>query len=65
MTSYYGDDVYPKVFTENEFFDFVKAEYDSDVYIYRTGEKLAVADMVFNKQKKATKQIFYRLSYSL
>jgi hypothetical protein len=65
MTSYYGDDVYPKVFTENEFFDFVKAEYDSDVYIYRTGEKLAFADMVFNKQKRATKQIFYRLSCSL
>ena len=50
MTSYYGDDVYPKVFTENEFFDFVKAEYDSDVYIYRTGEKLA-AGTIFNKQK--------------
>ena len=50
MTTYFGDEVYPRSFTEKEFFDFVKAEYDSDVYIYRTGEKLA-AGMVFNKQK--------------
>lgn len=50
MTTYFGDEVYPRSFTEKEFFDFVKAEYDSDVSIYRTGEKLA-AGMVFNKQK--------------
>ena len=50
MTTYFGDEVYPMSFTEEEFFDFVKAEYDSDVSIYRTGEKLA-AGMVFNKQK--------------
>ena len=50
MTTYFGDEVYTKAFTENEFFDFVKAEYDSDVYIYRTGEKLA-AGTIFNKQK--------------
>lgn len=50
MTAYFGDEVYPRSFTEKEFFDFVKAEYDSDVSIYRTGEKLA-AGMVFNKQK--------------
>lgn len=50
MTTYFGDEVYPRSFTEEEFFDFVKAEYDSDVYIYRTGEKLA-AGTIFNKQK--------------
>ena len=30
--------------------DYLKEKYYA-VYIYRTGEKLAVADMVFNKQK--------------